>query len=144
MTAAYLTEPEIIRELRLPEKVGRAKMAEWKLSQTFPKPVSGLSGRRFWPAVERWLLAHEGVVDISQIALPVADGKENFDAWKERRKAKAGKAAGPRNPRHDLPPPPQPGRMAPNVVAHIGPGGARLPQDHLPPVAPVGGDSPAA
>jgi hypothetical protein len=143
MTAAYLTEPEIIRELRLPDKVGRAKMAEWKLDPRFPKTVAGLSGRRFWPSVERWLLAHEGVVDISQIALPVADGKENFDAFKGRRRAdKASKAAQSRNPRSSLPP--APGPLAANVVTTLRFGKEGIPRQDVAPVATVGSDPASA
>ena len=142
MTAAYLTEPEIIRELRLPERVGRAFLAQWKLSQTFPRPVQGMNGRRFWPAVERWLLHHERVT-ISEMSLPVADGQENFDAFKGRRRAdKASKAAGPRNPRSSLPP--APGPVAANVVTTLRFGEKGLPRQDVAPVATVGGDPASA
>jgi hypothetical protein len=142
MTAAYLTEPEIIRELRLPEKVGRAKLAEWKLSPTFPKPEPGMSGRRYFPLIEAWLNRHHRINAINDMPAPVADGRESIDDWKERRKAR--KATGPRNAGACLPPPPQPRPLAPNLVATIGPGGKRLSQDHLSPVAPVGGESTSA
>jgi hypothetical protein len=59
--AIYLTEPEIIHELRLPERVGKAMLAQWKLHPTFPKPIAGMSGRRFMPSIERWLFKYAGL-----------------------------------------------------------------------------------
>jgi hypothetical protein len=135
VTAAYLTKLEIIRALRLPEKVGRAKFAMWQLDPTFPKPEPVTANRRFWPLVEKWLRQHHGV-DTTGI-IPVPDGRENFDAWRERRKAgKASKAKGPGDARPGLPPAPV--RMAPNVVATIGPGGKRPCEGDAPPLAAVG------
>jgi hypothetical protein len=122
-TAAYLSEIEIIRALQLPERRGRAKLSIWKLDPTFPKPEPETNGRRFWPSVEKWVRQHHGL-DTTGIA-PVADGRENFDAWREQRKTrKAAKA----KERGDAGPglPSAPVRMAPNVVATIGPGHKRL------------------
>jgi hypothetical protein len=92
MTAAYLTEIEIIRALQLPEKVGRAKMKMWKFDPTFPKPEPGTGGRRFWLEVERWLRRHHGIDTVGTI--PDSDGgRENFNGWREQRKTrKASKA----------------------------------------------------
>ena len=127
MSTAYLTELEITRALRLPDKVGRAFMAQWKIHPSFPKPIEGMSGRRFMPAVEKWLFKFHGLD--SADSGPVVQGKgESFDAWRETRKARKPRHAGP-----DLPPPPV--RMAPNVVATIGPSGARLSKHDTPPVA---------
>jgi len=129
MAAAYLTELEITRELRLPDKVGRAFMAQWRLHPSFPKPIEGMSGRRYMPAVEKWLNRFHGL-DTADSG-PVVTGKgENFDAWREARKARKPRRAGP-----DLPPPPV--RMASVVVATIGPSGKRLQQDDASPMASI-------
>jgi hypothetical protein len=138
-SASYLTEIEIIRELRLPEKVGRIVMAQWKIHPTFPKPVPGMSGRRFMPSVERWLFKHHGL-DIAPDAgpaVPVAGTGERFDEWRKALKARKPRNAGP-----DLPPPPV--RMAPNVVATIGFGGKRLSKDDASGVATVDSDPASA
>ena len=134
MTAAYLTELEIIKALHLPEKVGREKLAMWKLDPTFPQPEPGTGGRRFWPLVEEWLRQHHGVG--ATTIIPVAEGRENFDGLHERRR-KAGKAKGPRNAGPRLAP--ADGRMDCAVVTPFRPGGARaLSKDDAPPVATVG------
>jgi hypothetical protein len=146
MTAAYLTEPEIIRELRLPEKLGKPILELWKLHPTFPKPVEGTSGRRFMPEVEQWLLRLHNI-DTGRADLPPVnldpDIGARFDEWRAAKtsKTKSRRRAGP-----DLPPPPV--RMGSVVVAEIGPGGKRVqPQERREPqeqagqaVAPVGGD----
>jgi hypothetical protein len=131
--AAYLTEQEIIRELRLPDRVGKAMLAQWKLHPSFPQPIAGMSGRRFMPSVEQWLFRYHGVNNSAEAGpvIPAAAG-EKFDEWRKARKARRPRHTGP-----DLPPPPV--RMAPNVVAAIGPRGKRLPQDDVSPLAPVGG-----
>src|SRR5229473_4915691 len=132
MTTAFLTELEITRALRLPDKIGRAFMAQWKLHPSFPKPIEGMSGRRYMPEVEKWLNRYHGL-DTADSG-PVVTGKgENFDAWREARKARKPRRTGP-----DLPPPPV--RMASNVVATIGPGRKRLQQDDAPPMAPIDSD----
>jgi len=132
--AAYLREIEITRELRLPDKVGRAKMAMWKLDPTFPKPEPATGGRRFFPSVVQWLRQRHGLDTTGTI--PVADGRENFDAWREQRKArKAGKAKGSGDAGPGVSPAPV--RMAPNVVATIGPGSKRLSKDDTAPVATI-------
>src|SRR5262250_2899327 len=99
--AAYLSEAELIKELRLPERVGKAMLAQWKLHPTFPKPVTGMSGRRFMPSVERWLFKYHGLetVDVGSV-VPAGTG-ERFDDWRKTRKARQ-----PRHPGPDLPPPP--------------------------------------
>ncbi len=134
MTAAYLTEDEIIEALHLPKKVGREKLAMWKLNPTFPKPEPGTGGRRFWPLVEEWLHQHHGVG--ATTIIPAAEGRENFDGLHERRR-KAGKAKRPGNPGHGLAP--AEGRMDGAVVTALRPRGARaLSKDDAPPVATVG------
>jgi hypothetical protein len=140
-TAAYLTELEIIRELQLPDKVGRAKMAMWKLDPTFPKPEPGTGGRRFWPSIEKWMGQHHGL-DTTAI-IPVADGRENFDAWRQQRKTrKAGKAKEPGDAGSCLSP--AEGRMDSAVVTPFRPGAARLSKDGAPGMAAVGTDPTAA
>jgi hypothetical protein len=135
MTAAYLTELEIIKALHLPEKVGREKLAMWKLDPTFPQPEPGTGGRRFWPLVEEWLRQHHGVG--ATTIVPVAEGRENFDGFRERRARKAGKAKGPRNAGPRLAP--ADGRMDCAVVTPFRPSGARaLSKEDAPPVATIG------
>jgi hypothetical protein len=77
MNAAYLTELEITRELRLPDKIGRIAMATWKMQPSFPKPAEGMGGRRFWPEVEQWLMALHGVgaVTTHHAPIPLAGSK---------------------------------------------------------------------
>jgi hypothetical protein len=140
MTAVYLSEIEIIRALQLPEKLGRAKMAMWKLDPSFPKPEPGTAGRRFWPVVVKWLRAHHGL-DATGIT-SVADGKENFDAWRERKARKAGKAKGLGDSRPGLSP--AQGRMDPTVVTPFRPGVARLSKSDAAPMASLGTDPTAA
>src|SRR5215468_5059313 len=101
MTAAFLTELEITRALRLPDKVGRAFMAQWKLHPSFPKPIEGMSGRRYMPAVEKWLNRYHDL-DSADSGPAVSDKGENFDAWRQARKARKSRRA-----RSDLPPPPK-------------------------------------
>jgi hypothetical protein len=126
MTIAYLTEQEITRKLCLPDKIGRLAMATWKMQPSFPKPAEGMGGRWFWPEIEQWLLAQHGISSptIAQhVSMPLSGSKgENFDGWRNARKAKGArrsKRAGP-----DLPPPPA--RLGDVLGAKIGPDGARL------------------
>lgn len=136
MTAAYLTEAEIIRELRLPAKVGRVKLAMWKLDPTFPAPEPATAGRRFWPLVEQWVMAHHMPPrrTIAELAA-MMQGEENFDAFRQRRQArKTDKTKEPPVAWPDIQVPPI--DVASNVVATIGPGGKRLPKDAAAPVAP--------
>lgn len=106
MTPAYLREIDIIRELRLPYKVGRSLMARLKLDPTFPKPEPGTGGRRFWPLVEQWLRQHHGLGEAGVIT--EADGRENFNGWRQRRSGrKAGKAKRPSGTGASLSPTPR-------------------------------------
>jgi hypothetical protein len=130
--AAYVTEAELIQELRLPERIGKAMLSQWKLHPTFPKPVEGMSGRRFMPSVERWLFKYHGLDTAEAGPVAPAGTGERFDEWRKARKARTPRHAGP-----DLPPPPV--GMAPNLVATIGLGGKRLPQGNVSPVAPIVG-----
>jgi hypothetical protein len=86
MTAAYLSELGITRELRLPDKIGRIAMATWKMQPSFPKPAAGMGGRYFWPEVEQWLMAQHGVSlakTEQEVSIPLAGSKgESFDEWR--------------------------------------------------------------
>ena len=129
MTAAFLTELEITRALRLPDKIGRAFIAQWKLHRSFPKPIEGMSGRRYMPAVEKWLNRYHGL-ESAESGPIVPDKGENFNAWRETRKARKSRHA-----RSDLPPPPK--LLDTVVVAAIGPGGKRVSCQDLSPLAPI-------
>src|SRR6266436_1131767 len=118
MTAAYLTEIEIVRELRLPEKVGRIKMAMWKKEPSFPAPEPGTAGRRYWPEVEQWLRryhhldsgeSHSGESHSGESRRTPSElasrGKENFDEWRAQRAARKTRKTGrARDAGTDLPP----------------------------------------
>jgi hypothetical protein len=89
MITAYLTEMDIIRALRLPDKIGRIAFATWRIYPSFPKPAEGMGGRWFFPQVEQWLLAYHGVGGVTGIpaAVPLAGNKgENFDGWRASRR----------------------------------------------------------
>jgi hypothetical protein len=136
MTVAYLTELEITRALRLPDKVGRAFMAQWKIHPSFPKPIEGMNGRRFMPSVENWLRRYHGL-DSGDSGPVVPRAGESFDEWRKTLKTRKPRRAGVNLP-------PSPVRMAPNVVATIGPSGKRLPQHDTSPMALIDGEpSPA-
>jgi hypothetical protein len=142
MIAAYLTEPEIVRTLQLPEKVGRAKMKMWKLDPTFPKPEPGTGGRRFWPEVERWLRRHHGIDAVGTIS-DRDGGRENFNDWREQRKArKASKAKGIGNARAGVSP--SQVELGSAVVTPFRPGQSRLSGNDVPPVAAVRRDPTSA
>jgi hypothetical protein len=98
-TAAYPSEAELIKELRLPERIGKAVLAQWKLHPTFPKPIAGMSGRRFLPSVEQWLLQYHGVVSAEAGPVVPASTGEKFNEWRQARKARR-----PRRARPHLPP----------------------------------------
>ncbi len=135
MTPAYLREIDIIRELRLPYKVGRSLMARLKLDPTFPKPEPGTGGRRFWPLVEQWLRQHHGLGEAGVIT--EADGRENFNGWRQRRSGrKAGKAKRPSGTGASLSPTPR--GVESSVVTPLRPGGARLSKDDAQAMAAVG------
>jgi hypothetical protein len=140
MTAAYLTEAEIIRELRLPRDLGRQLIYAWKIHPTFPQPVVGTNGRRYWPEVEQWLdrLHHVGAKDGPPLVLDPHQG-EDFDAWKasKTRRTKKSRIPGP-----DLAPTQRP--LDSVVVATIGPRGKGLSEQRLAAVAPQRDPTPAA
>lgn len=91
----FVTDAELIRRLRLPEKIGRAALRELdKASKTrrpFPQPDPLFGNRRFWPAVQQWLLDYKGVrQNIADKAAAPAAWEEHFDTPR-RTTAEAGR-----------------------------------------------------
>ncbi len=78
----FVTDAELIRRLRLPEKVGRAALRELDKSsparRPFPKPDPLFGHRRFWPAVKQWLLDYKGF----KTSTPVAS-VQHSPPWRE-------------------------------------------------------------
>lgn len=126
MTAAYLTELEITRELRLPDKIGRIAMATWKMFESFPKPAAGMGGRRWYPAVVDWLNALNGVgaATAHHMSIPLSGSKgETFHESRTARKARRAKRSDGAGP--DLST--SQNRMGDVVVSAGGTEAARLP-----------------
>ena len=58
----YITDAELIRRLGVPEKIGRAVIQELDAKKTgFPPKQKLWGNRRFWPAVEAYLLHTNGL-----------------------------------------------------------------------------------
>ena len=57
----YLTDAELIRRIGVPEKVLRPMLPGLERDYAFPKKSALFGGRRYWPAVEKWLDTHNGL-----------------------------------------------------------------------------------
>jgi len=139
--AAYLTEIEIINELHLSERAGKAAFRMWQMHPSFPKRDK-ITNRFWYPQIVQWLDRLHGVranSDAPTVVLNPREG-EHFNEWRAARKA--GKAT--RNRRTGANLPATPNRLAPNVVAEIGPGRTRLRKNNISPVASIGTDPTAA
>lgn len=62
----YLLDSELIRRLGVPEKVMRPMLPGLESKFNFPRKQPLFGGRRYWPAVKKWLDTHNGLnVDAS-------------------------------------------------------------------------------
>lgn len=77
----YLTDTEIRERLNVPERRWRAAVQHFE-RQGFPR-VDPLVGKRYWPAVEHWML--ERYTGASPSRTPAAEEVENWDALNARR-----------------------------------------------------------
>lgn len=60
----YVTDAEMIRRMGVPEKIARPvirELDEHHKVTGFPQKSKLFGGRRYWPKVEAWLNAHEGL-----------------------------------------------------------------------------------
>lgn len=61
----FVTDAELVRELNLPDKIGRQAIAAWDAGSAgmrgFPPRLALCGGRRYWPAVREWLSRYYGV-----------------------------------------------------------------------------------
>lgn len=63
----YLTDAELIRRLGVPEKTFRPLLPALESKHGFPRKDPFFGGRRFWPAVQKWLEKRNGLnIDASQ------------------------------------------------------------------------------
>jgi hypothetical protein len=87
----YVTDAELVRALRLPEKVGRRMLRE--LDRKLPDrprfpPKDPLTDRRFWPAVVHYLKRRHNVEQGSDEAGSPVTWKENFGGKKTETKGR--------------------------------------------------------
>jgi hypothetical protein len=79
----FVTDAEIIRRLKLPEKVGRRVLRELDRHlpnrPRFPQKDPLFGDRRFWPAIAKYFKMRYGV-DGPQIVSTAPTWQENFDA----------------------------------------------------------------
>src|SRR5262249_28546308 len=139
MIAAFMTEVEITEQLRVPAHLARATFCMWRMSPSFPQPVKAMSARtpRWWfPAIVEWL-NERGGDPLRPVSTMRDPGEELVNAAPKARKAR-----GPRNTGPDLSRAPD--RLAPNVVAEIGPGGKRVSRQDTPLLADKPDPAPAA
>ena len=80
----YLTDTEIRERLNIPEKKWSPAVQHFE-RQGFPRR-DPLVGKRYWPAVEVWLLKRysEGI----RMQYPEPDETENWDALKRHTRAR--------------------------------------------------------
>lgn len=121
----FITDAELIRRLGVPTKVGRAALHELEMRRPgqmlFPLKDPLFGGRRFWPAVERYLMLRHGLGDGMRLAAPQWQWQEKADASPE-----AGPTGESRNPRLDLETPHQVlGRLLDAADRHSGKGISR-------------------
>ena len=77
----FLTDTEIRERLNIPEKRWRPVVQHFE-RQGFPR-VDPLIGKRYWPAVETWLLQRYAGGPLPRT--PEPEEEENWDALKKRR-----------------------------------------------------------
>lgn len=77
----YLPDSQIRERLNIPEKRWAPVVQQFE-RQGFPRR-DPLVGMRYWPAVERWMLARYS--GESALRTPQPDEEENWDALKNRR-----------------------------------------------------------
>ncbi len=58
----YLLDAELIRRLGVPPKSFRAILPALESKHGFPRKDPFFGGRRFWPAVQRWLEKRNGLI----------------------------------------------------------------------------------
>lgn len=81
----YLSDTEIRERLNIPERRWRPAVEHFE-RQGFPK-VDPLIGKRYWPAVETWLLQRYSVD--ATLRNPDPEEEENWDALKRHGRARA-------------------------------------------------------
>lgn len=81
----FLTDTEIRERLNIPERRWRPAVQHFE-RQGFPR-VDPLVGKRYWPAVENWLLRRYADGPDTRDAEP--DEEENWDALKRHNRAGA-------------------------------------------------------
>jgi hypothetical protein len=74
----YPSERQIRERLGVSERRWASILPVWE-REGFPKK-DVLTGARFWPAVERFLLNRHGIASQSTIGEAAADGPENWNA----------------------------------------------------------------
>ena len=77
----FLTDTEIRERLNIPEKRWRPVVQHFE-RQGFPR-VDPLVGKRYWPAVESWLLQRYAGGPLPRT--PGPEEEEDWDALKKRR-----------------------------------------------------------
>ena len=77
----YLSDSEIRERLNIPEKRWRPAVQHFE-RQGFPR-VDPLIGKRYWPAVETWLLQRYSGNPL--LRTPEPEEVEDWDALKKRR-----------------------------------------------------------
>lgn len=77
----YLTDTEIRERLKIPAKRWRAVVQHFE-RRGFPK-VDPLVGKRYWPAIEAWMLKRYSGESVMRT--PEPEETENWDALKKRR-----------------------------------------------------------
>lgn len=87
----FVTDAEIARRWRVSDKTARVAIREFERRPGFPKKDPLFGGKRFWPAVEAFMLRRAGIT-ISAGA-EIESGEENWNAQaKDRRRSRAGVA----------------------------------------------------
>ena len=80
-----MLDVEIFDELGIPEKLGRKAFAQLDKPlpnrRRFPQPIALFGGRRFWPAVERYLMEEFGgaLPDFAKPSAGAPTWEEHFD-----------------------------------------------------------------
>lgn len=87
----FVTDEELLRALRVPEKFGYAAIAELdkqrgRSGAPFPAKDPLFGNRRYMPAVRAWLANRYGMATISP---EIQDGLEKLNVPKDRRRDRA-------------------------------------------------------